>query len=65
MTSKLDRNLNPPAEAIAARFIWSAEYAFQRGGTLDFWEKLKPAQQRMCIVLVDAIADALKHGRRV
>ena len=65
MATKLDRNLNPPAEAIAARFIWGTEYAAQRGGTLDFWEKLSAGRKRICIDLVDAIADALSKGRRV
>lgn len=52
------RNLNPHAEAIAARFLWGYQYAAQRGGTMDFWDSLTEHQKALCRELVDRVLDA-------
>lgn len=53
------RNLNPTAEAIVAMCIWSHEYAHeQRGGSMDFWDKLGAGRQRQCRETVDRILAA-------
>ena len=52
------RNLNPHAEAIAAMYIYGAEYAVQRGGSMDFWDKIDKSRQRICREMVDKILKA-------
>lgn len=53
------RNLNPHAEAIAAMYLWSYEYAHkQRGGSMDFWENLDDRRKRLCKEMVEKIRAA-------
>ncbi len=53
------RNLNPHAEAIAAMYLWSYEYAHkQRGGSMDFWDKLDDRRKRLCKEMVEKIRTA-------
>lgn len=60
------RNLRPHAEARLAMAIWSYEYAspHQRGGSMDFWDSLDPARQRLCKDTVDGILAAIKENGR-
>lgn len=51
-------NLNPTPEAVCAMYIYSAEYAAQRGGSMDFWGKLSENQQSVCRRLLNEIAKA-------
>lgn len=52
---RAQRNLSPHAEARLAMFKWSEEYAAQRGGLMDFWDKLSPSRQRLCKEVVELI----------
>jgi len=53
------RNLNPHAEAIAAMYLWSYEYAHkQRGGSMDFWDNLDDRRKRLCKEMVEKIRTA-------
>jgi hypothetical protein len=54
----MDRNLDPELitkEVIAARWLWGHRYSQQRGGQVDFYEKLPPSEKRLCREMVDAI----------
>lgn len=58
----IDRNLRGHAEAVAARYRWSHEYA--HGGQMDFWDGLSAERKRLIYEMVDAILQAAKeHGR--
>lgn len=61
----IDRNLRGHAEAVAARYRWSHEYAHeQRCGQIDFWDGLSAERKRLIYEMVDAILQAAKeHGR--
>ncbi|MGI9490856.1 MAG: hypothetical protein ACR2QF_00360 [Geminicoccaceae bacterium] len=56
--SEIDRNLRGHAEAIAARWLWSHEYAVQGGGQLDFYDALPNRKKRLVQEMVDAILSA-------
>lgn len=43
------------AEAIAARYLWGAEYARQNGGQMDFYESLPESRKAICRCFVDEI----------
>lgn len=58
------RNSNPHKAAIAAMYIYSAEYGAQHGGVMDFWDRLSGERQQTCRRLVDRIADARKETKR-
>lgn len=40
------RNLNPHREARLAMLVWHGEYAAQRGGSMDFYDRLTAFQKR-------------------
>lgn len=62
---RAQRNQNPHAEARLAMAMWSHEYAYeQRGGSMDFWDNLHPARQRLCVDVVDGIMEAAKKNGR-
>lgn len=46
------RNLNPTPAARVAMIIWGAEYAAQRGGSMDFWDRLDADRKRRCETVV-------------
>jgi hypothetical protein len=63
---KRDReNLNPTPQARAAMALYCDEYAAQRGGSMDFWEKLPPYKRQRCDDLVDGILAAAKAHRQI
>jgi hypothetical protein len=49
------RNLNPTPEARVAMIIWGAEYAAQRGGSMDFWDSLSADRKRRCELVVKTL----------
>ncbi len=55
---KMDRNLNPHAEARVAMLVWGAEYSGQRGGSMDFWYGLPDSRKRQCVRWADLIFKA-------
>lgn len=57
-TANQQRNLDPGAEAIAAMYLYSAEYAAQHGGSMDFWDALPASKKRLCAELVKKIKSA-------
>lgn len=57
------RNLNPHKPARLAMFKWSASYARQGGGSMDFWDKLSPSEQQLCREVVKAIEEAPEEIR--
>ena len=48
MSKKLDRNLNPTAEAIFAMFHWHKDYAERGGGSMDFYDQLTLRDKDFC-----------------
>jgi len=42
------RNLNPHREARLAMMVWHKEYSEQRGGAMDFYDKLSDSEKRLC-----------------
>lgn len=42
------RNLYPHKPALIAMLLWNHEYAAQRGGSMDFWDKLSESDKRIC-----------------
>lgn len=52
------RNLTPHAAAVAAMYLYGAEYAAQSGGSMDFWDKLDSSRRRICCDLVFDIGRA-------
>jgi hypothetical protein len=52
------RNLNPHKPACLAMFKWSAAYAAQGGGSMDFWEKLSESEKELCREVVKKIEAA-------
>jgi hypothetical protein len=53
------RNLNPHKPAVAAMFIYGAEYSRQGGGSMDFWDQLSDHRKNVCRRLVKKIEDAV------
>jgi hypothetical protein len=51
----MDRNLNPRPNAMFAMYHWPEDYAAQRGGVMDFFDALHPADQKYCNDAVSAI----------
>ena len=60
----MDRNLNPHAEAIMARVLWSVRYAAGGGGQMDFYDSLTAGEKRNCRELVDRILTATWARKR-
>lgn len=52
------RNLNPTAPAVVAMAIWGQRYAAQGGGSMEFWDKLSPGEQRTCIEIAERVREA-------
>lgn len=52
------RNLAPHRAAVAAMWLFGADYADQRGGSMDFWDSLNEAQKYNCRRLVSDIEAA-------
>ena len=60
----MDRNLNPHAEAIMARVLWSVRYVAGGGGQMDFYDSLTAVEKRHCRELVDRILAATWARKR-
>jgi len=52
------RNLSPHKPAVIAMWLWSREYALQRGGVMDFWDKLPELRKKLCRECLDKIEKA-------
>ena len=59
------RNLNPHKEARVAMSIWGKEYSEQGGGSMDFYDRLSIDRQRLCVRVVDAIAQSETRAKPV
>lgn len=55
------RNQRPTAEAVAAMYLYGAEYAAQGGGSMDFWDKLDGSRRQLCHDLVNRIIEAIPN----
>ena len=60
-TTEMHRNLHPHAEAILAMTIWGKDYARQRGGSMDFYDKLCDAHKNLCRDVVLKIKEARRE----
>lgn len=58
------RNLHPTAEAVAAMYLYGAEYAASGGGSMDFWDSLDDSRKRHCREMVLRIIDAIPNRDR-
>jgi hypothetical protein len=52
------RNLNPHKPALIAMCFYGKQYAAQRGGSMDFWDRLPEGQKRLCRDLVKRLEGA-------
>ena len=52
---RLQRNLSPHKPAVAAVYLWGADYAAQPGGSMDFWDSLTESKKCICRSLVARI----------
>lgn len=55
------RNLRPSSEAVAAMYLYGAEYAAQNGGSMDFWDSLDESRKQLCRRLVLEIIEAIPN----
>ncbi len=55
------RNQSPTAPAVAAMYLYGAEYASQGGGSMDFWDKLSWPKKKRCEEMVLKIIDAIPN----
>lgn len=55
------RNLNPTPEAVFAMFHWHDRYAAQRGGSMDFYDRLTKQERLYCARAVLAIRQKVKR----
>ena len=51
-------NMNPHQPARVAMILWASRYGAQNGGSMDFWEKLRPVEQQTCRDLLKEILNA-------
>lgn len=58
MNKRDRRNLNPTAPACVAMAMWGKRYSEQRGGSMDFWDKLSQGEQQTCIDIAEKIKAA-------
>ena len=52
------RNQNPHKAARLGMFKWSASYARQRGGSMDFWDSLTENEKTLCREVVREIENS-------
>lgn len=52
------RNLNPTAPAVVAMSIWGKRYSEQRGGSMDFWDKLRESEKALCREIAERVQAA-------
>lgn len=62
--ARAQRNLNPTPEAVFAMFHWSADYARQNGGSMDYYDSLPQPRQEFCKRSVDGILQAAEKHRQ-
>ena len=58
------RNLNPHKAALIAMTLYGKEYAAQRGGSMDFWEKLSPGRKDTCREIVAQLSKSPDEGEQ-
>lgn len=56
--AKQDYNANPHKPARVAMTLFNAEYAAQRGGSIDFWRNLSENKKRICREITEEIVNA-------
>lgn len=56
--TKFDRNLNPTPAAIVAMNVYGKAYSEQRGGSMDFWDKLPQEKKKYCEHFAAAVLSA-------
>lgn len=52
---RTQRNINPHREARLAMLVWGADYANQRGGSMDFYDRLSDSKKRNLREWCDAL----------
>ena len=45
---KEERNLDPHRPAICAMWLYDDQYSKQKGGSMDFWDKLSDSDKNTC-----------------
>lgn len=56
--AKARRNQEPHKPAVVAMWVYSAEYAAQNGGSMDFWDGLSESKRDVCRALLERIKTA-------
>jgi hypothetical protein len=64
MSGSQQRNLNPHAAARVAMALYNERYAYQRGGSMDFWDSLTNGEKRTCAKLAKDIREARPYTGR-
>lgn len=62
MKSDDRRNFNPHKAAVAAMWLYGAEYAAQKDGWMYFWDKLAESKKEACRGLVANVLNAPEEG---
>ena len=52
------RDLNPHKEAVAAMWLWGAEYSRSGLGSMGFWDQQNNARKMLCADMVKQIEKA-------
>lgn len=55
-----ERNANPTPEALLAMHMWGQEYSEQKGGSMDFWDKLSNHRKNICKRGIKRISEAME-----
>lgn len=51
-----ERNLDPHRPARCAIWVYSERYINQKGGIMDFWDKLTKQEQDICRIMAEQIS---------
>lgn len=65
MTERDRRNLNPTPAAVVAMNIYGKAYSEQRGGSMEFWDKLSQEDRNYCEHFATHVIAAYRaHGEQ-
>jgi hypothetical protein len=59
------RNLNPHKFAVAAMWLFGAEYSKQGGGSMDFWDRLPGNKKDTIFMMIMQIEQAQSSSEEI
>jgi len=54
--TKEERNLDPHRPARCAMWLYNDQYTKQKGGSMDFWDKLSDSDKKICRRMAEQIS---------